>query len=203
MTVNFQDETFRPTFSRGTAGAVIALCAISAVAVLLSGRTVDRVQIIPWLVFVAAMSWAMYWRPCVEVSAGEVKVVNVTRTYDIPWPAIEGIDTRWALTLETTYGRVRSWAAPAPGRQLLRRIDRGDLTIPGYRVGDVARPSDLSGTESGAAALIVRQRWQALREDGFLDDARLEFERMPVTWHWDVVIGLPLLLAVAVATVFV
>jgi len=201
VTVNFPDETFRPTFSRTMAGVVMGLCGIAALTVI-SGGLDDILLVWPWLALAAMISWALYWRPRVGVSAGGVEVVNVTRTYDVPWPAIEDIDTKWALTLHTAYGRVRSWAAPAPGRQMMRRLEKGDLTIPGYRPGDAARPSDLTGTESGAAALLVRQRWERLREEGFLDDPRLEFDELPVRWHWDVVLGMPLLFALAIASSF-
>ena len=55
---------------------------------------------------------------------------------------------------------------------------------------------DMVGTASGDAAMMVRRRWERLRSDGFLDEPRLEFDKPPVHWHWDVavvILGLALL----------
>ena len=178
----FYEETFRPAFGRVLAGALMIVCALAGLSVLGSG--VDAVwQVCPWLALVGFGAWALYWRPLVEVSAGGVRVVNVFRTFDVPWPAITEIETKWALTLVTTLGDVRAWAAPAPGRQVLRRSQAEDLRLGGAGKGDMVRPSDLPQTESGAAALVVRQRWLRIREAGFLADPRVEHDRMPVQWH--------------------
>jgi len=160
------------------------------------GHTI--VQVWPWLALVGFMAWALYWRPKVVVSAGGVRVVNVFRTLDIPWPAIQEIETKWALTLGTAFGTVRAWAAPAPGRQLLHRARPSDRKIGGYRRGDTARPSDLPQSDSGAAAQIVRQRWSHHREAGHLDHAKLEYDRLPSRWNWDVVIGFAVIAPLAV-----
>ena len=45
--------------------------------------------------------WAVFWRPVVAVDDGGVRLVNVLRTIDLPWPSILAIDTKWALTLIT------------------------------------------------------------------------------------------------------
>lgn len=195
----FEQETFRPAFTRTLAGAVMAICAIAALSVI--GAGVDAVVTVwPWLALVGYVSWAVFWRPLVSVDAAGVHVVNVFRTYDVPWPAIEAIDTKWALTLVTRLGTVRAWSAPAPGRHVQRRARPADRRIGGVRGGEFARPSDLPHTESGAAALIVRQRWLRIRERGYLDDARVEFERMPARWHVSVIAGLVLFVATTIAS---
>jgi hypothetical protein len=65
------------------------------------------------------------------------------------------------------------------------------------------RPSDLPQTESGAAAMIVRQHWLSLRDAGHLDDHRfdgkIEFERLPVRWHLGVIAGFVVLIALVIA----
>jgi hypothetical protein len=45
------------------------------------------------------------------------------------------------------------------------------------------RPGDLPSSPSGSAALLIRRRWEQLRDAGHLDDPRLEHEAPPVTWH--------------------
>jgi phage baseplate assembly protein gpV len=193
----FEEETFRPAFGRTLAGALIVICSLSALSVV--GTGVDQVLLIwPWLGLIGFGAWAMYWRPEVKIDAGGVHVVNVFRTVDVPWPAIDEVDTKWALTLVTSLGDVRAWAAPAPGRQLLRRVQPGDHRMGGTRPGDTVRPSDLPQTESGAAAQIVRQRWLRLRKDGYLDRARVEFDRLPTQWHIGVIAGFAALTALTI-----
>jgi phage baseplate assembly protein gpV len=197
VTDPFQEETFRPAFGRTLAGALIAICALSALSAVGTGRE-QLLLIWPWLGLVGFAAWAMYWRPEVRVDAAGVHVVNVFRTVDVPWPAIDEVDTRWALTLVTRLGDVRAWAAPAPGRQVMRRARPEDRRMGGTRRGDVVRPSDLPQTESGAAAQIVRQRWLRLRKDGHLDDARLEFDRLPTRWHVGVIVGFAVLVPLTI-----
>ena len=194
---SFRVETFRPAFGRALAATLMVICAFAALGVVGAGG--DMVlRVWPWLALIAFFGWAAYWRPLVEVDVAGVHVVNVFRTFDVPWPAIDEIDTRWALTLNTRLGNVKAWAAPAPGRQLMRRARPEDQRLPGAARGDMVRPSDLSQTESGAAALIVRQRWAQLRKAGYLDDAKVEFDRMPVRWHYGVIAGFAVLAALAV-----
>ena len=198
----FYEETFRPAFGRVLAGALIIICALAGLSVI--GAGADAMwQVWPWLALVGFGAWALYWRPEVRVSAGGVQVVNVFRTFDVPWPAIDDIDTKWALTLVTSLGRVRAWAAPAPGRQVLRRSQPDDLRLGGAAKGDILRPSDLPQTESGAAALVVRQRWLRIREAGFLADPRVEQDRMPVHWHVETIVGFAVLTVAVVYGTFV
>ncbi|MEQ9163633.1 MAG: PH domain-containing protein [Ilumatobacter fluminis] len=197
----FYEETFRPAFGRVLAGALMTICALAGLSVV--GAGADALwQVWPWLALVAFGAWALYWRPEVEVNAGGVRVVNVFRTLDVPWPAITDIETKWALTLVTTLGTVRAWAAPAPGRQVLRRSQAEDLRLGGAGKGDMVRPSDLPQTESGAAALVVRQRWLRIREAGFLADPRVEHDRMPVRWHVETIAGFALLTVAVVYGTF-
>ena len=198
----FYEETFRPAFGRVLAGALMFICAVAGWSVI--GAGADAVwQVWPWLALVCFGAWALYWRPLVEVNAGGVRVVNVFRTFEVPWPAITDIETKWALTLVTTLGTVRAWAAPAPGRQVLRRSQAEDLRLGGAEKGDLRRPSDLPQTESGAAALVVRQRWLRIREAGFLADPRVEHDRMPVRWHVETIAGFALLTVAVVYGTFV
>ena len=86
------------------------------------------------------------------------------RTIDLPWPSIHAVDTKWALTLITAYGRFTAWAAPAPGRaRRAARHQAGGAAPPGeHGVAPAAiRPGDLPSSPSGAAALMIRRRWEA------------------------------------------
>ena len=148
---------------------------------------------------VAGACWATFWRPRVEVSDAGVKVVNVTRTIRVPWPALRDIDTKWALTLDTAYGRYTVWSAPAPGARSAVRSLADRRSQPHREAGPgTIGPGDLPDSPSGSAAALVRERWDSLRRAGHLDDPRLEQERAPVRWHLGTLLGGIALLALGI-----
>jgi hypothetical protein len=176
--------TFRSTFGRVLTVAIGAICAITAIVIAVAGNLEDFLGFLPWLALLAGACWAAFWRPCVEVTDGGVRLVNVTRTIDVPWPAITGVETRWALTLLTHYGKFTAWAAPAPGRGPLRKAARVDPNLLGRAVGASADgPPAITVGPAGEAAGIVRDHWERLRSAGHLDNPVLEYERAPVRWH--------------------
>ena len=171
--------------ARMLSAVIVAICAIGFVLVGVETGLSGLLRSAPWFVLVGGSCWALFWRPCVIVDDGGVHVVNVFRTIDLPWPSINAIDTKWALRLYTSYGRYTAWAAPAPSVHEMARASRQDaahLPADTY-AADGIRPGDLPTTPSGNAALLIRRRWQELREAGHLDNPRLERERPVVTWH--------------------
>lgn len=142
--------------------------------------TVTYLAPIALVVFAA---WMVLWRPCVLVSDDAVRLVNVTRTIEIPWPALIQVDTRFALTLRTPHGRYTASAAPAPGRLNVARGGR-DTTPGRVKFDGPARPSDLPTTDSGAAAWLVRDRWAKLSEAGRIELGVAETTPVKRSWHW-------------------
>mgnify|MGYP006171753579 CR=1 FL=1 len=127
--------------------------------------------IAPVTLLVAA-TWAAFWRPAVIVDQDAVTVRNVFSTEVIPFENIRRIDTRYALTLETTSGKVSAWAAPAPGRHRVLTAGRTEanyLPESTYLAGTV-RPGDLITSDSGVAAAVIRRRWEELRGEGSIGD---------------------------------
>ena len=197
------DAVYRPVFGRVLVVSVAAICAVVAVATAGDGGLRDAVEFLPWLALVTGACWAAFWRPRVEVSDGGVRVVNVTRTIDVPWPAIRGIETRWALTLLTAYGTFTAWAAPSGGRSAAR-AGRIDLSMLGRLRGVVDRTAQRAPKRPAAvdAAEIVRERWEQLRKSGHLENPVLEHARAPVRWHVETFVvgaGLVLLGIIGVA----
>lgn len=145
-------ETIRPRSSRLIAGAVVACCVVAVVAVVAAGSgLVPVVRTLAASGLLTALMWAVYWRPEVEVSDGEVRIVNPWRTVHVPWPALDEVDHRWTLSVRTVDGRtVSAFAAPARGMS-----ERG----PGV---------------ASLAARAITDRREALRLAGYLDDVRLE-----------------------------
>ena len=200
-------EEFRPGFGRGLTIFVAAIAVISSVVVLVTAGVTDTLLTVPWLALLVATCWAFFWRPSVIVTDAGVRLVNVTRTIDVPWPAVEDVDTRFALTLDTAYGRFAAWAAPAPGAGTALRSSMKARRRPSDDPDDpvvieTSSMGDLAGSPSGEAAKIVRRRWERLRDDGFLDDPQVEFEKAPITWHWRIGLGVGALAAASVATLF-
>ena len=107
----------------------------------------------PWLALVAGACWALFWRPEVVVDDGGVRLVNVSRTIDVPWPSIQAVDTKWALTLITAYGRFTGWAAPAPGCTRPSASDQPRRRAPaGQRVVERGHPARRPAVEPVRAA---------------------------------------------------
>ena len=178
------NAVFRPTFGRVLTVVVASVCVAAVVFTIADGSAGDVTRALPWVVLVAGTTWAVFWRPRVEVSDGGVRIVNVTRTIDVPWPAIQDIETKWALKLVTAYGSFTAWAAPSGGRGPARRASRIELNL--LRSAPVtdhlAAPTSLDGA-AGDAAELVRDHWAALRAAGHLDNPVLEHEKVPVRWH--------------------
>jgi hypothetical protein len=195
-------ERIRSQFGPLLAGSVVALCALAAGVVLIEEGASTMLTVWPWLAIASGLAWALYWRPEVCITDAGVRLVNPLRTIEVPWPALEAVDTRWALTLVTAWGRYRAWAAPAPGRSVMRQQLRHhvsqDRRIPGLPANSSARPSDLPHTDSGAAALAINEHWKRLRAGGHLDHAVLEHDHPPVRWHWELLAGIAVLGALGV-----
>lgn len=192
---------YRSRFGRGLAVFIWVLAGLALVALVNQGGVDGLIRGGAWPLLAALLVWAMFWRPCVVVDDGGVELINVFRTIRLPWPSITEVDTRWALTLHTAYGRFAAWAAPASGWQPGRRLTEQDArAVPAETTarGTSIRASDSPHSPSGEAAMQVRRRWQELKDAGHLDDPRLEFDRPPVQWNLPLLIALPVLVGWAV-----
>lgn len=127
----------------------------------------------------AAGAYALYWRPSVVVHDDGTLLRNVLRDVHVPWSCLVAVTTRFSLTLVTTEGTYRSWAASSSGA----RADSGmgDLV----QVGGSGAPPDRS-MDAGAAALMVRQRWDARRH---VSAADAEVRVRPVLWPLGVAVA--------------
>jgi hypothetical protein len=174
----------RSTFGKYLTISVIVVVVACLVALGVQGEVAVAVRFVAPLVTLGYLVWLVYWAPAVEVSDGGVRLVNVFRTIDLPWPAIERIDTKYALTLFTKYGRFVAWAAPSAGRHRFISTPKEDARglPPSSFVAGTLGQGDLPNTESGDAAAVVRTRWEALRDGGHLDSGVLDGTIRPVAW---------------------
>lgn len=168
--MRFQPASFRPAFGR-VLTIVIAVIAVGALAgYLVAGDVLGLLRSGWWLLLMAAVVWALFWMPAVEVLEHAVIIRNPLSTWTVPWPAIQRIDTKWALTLFTERGRIEAWAAPASGRYTVFTLGPDDTKVSeSARVAGAIRPGDTLSSESGAAANHIRRHWEQLRDDGLLD----------------------------------
>lgn len=195
--MRFAPTRFRPAFGRvlSILTAVIAAAGLGGFAV--SGDWSGLLRYGWGLLLIAAIAVAAFWFPRVDVAEHEVTVVNVFSTVHVPWPAIQRVDTQYALTLELPEGRkVTAWASPAPSRYSAQ-VSATRETRRAARDGATSvRPGDLLDTPSGAAAFVIRSHWEQLRDEGRLD-LGIDATALRREIHWPAIVVLGVL---AVAT---
>jgi hypothetical protein len=122
----------------------------------------DVVETLLWLVFALSLVWLGYVVPSAEIKNNELIIVNPFRVAKIGIGAIEDVDTRFALKVSGSFGKISAWAAPAPGRLRYRSHSTEDYKTLGLKPGELVRPGDLPSTISGSLALQI----QRARETG-------------------------------------
>jgi hypothetical protein len=162
----------RSRSSQALAVAMVAVSVLALATTVFDGK--DAVlQYSGVSVLFGFLGWAAFWQPHVTVSDGGVEIANTLRTFDVPWPAIEGVDGRYGLRLRTAYGPVVAWGADAPvGRKRTAGV-------------------------SSQAARAVSERLETLRAAGYLADPRLERPEPRITWHVSVIAVVAILVVVS------
>jgi hypothetical protein len=195
----FQEVLYRPAFGRTLAVVTVVVCAFGVLA-LFWGDAASAIRYVWPIILIAVVAWALFWRPSLRMQEHGVTVENVFRTFFIPWPSIQGIETRYSLTIETSRGKVPVWATPAPGRHRAFGLARKDFD----GIGETARgdhgslrPSDALSVPSGNLAQAIRGHWERLRDSGAFA-AGEDPEAFTVTWHYATVTAIA---ALAAATV--
>jgi hypothetical protein len=193
-----EPASFRPGFGHWLTGAFAVVAAVTALISLIDSGFDAIVTLWPWLALLVGGCWAIYWHPEVRVDDDGVTLVNVWHRVEVPWGGLIGIETKWALTLVTPKRRYRAWAAPAPGRSVMRREQRDTHRLKDAAIGGEIRPGDLPHTDSGAAANMVRGYWSAVHESGALDDVDAVGVAAIRSIHWRVIGVGALLVALAI-----
>ena len=186
---------FNSHFNRVLAIMTWLLCLSGVVAVAFAGGNA-AIQYLPAIALIAWLAWGWLWRPCLFWDDDAITVVNGVATTVIPWAAPIQVETRYALTLITPQGRYPVTVAPAPGRlaTALSKRDMKGISAPVGSDGSV-QTGDLPSSDSGAAAHLVRQRWQSLLDEGRIAVGTADSVRIDRQLHW-VAISVSVVLAI-------
>ena len=207
-----ETTVLRPTSGKVLTVVIGLFAAVGLFSFVFRGEWRDALGFTPLAVAVVYFCWLLFWYPSVTVEPSGVQVRNPLRTFQISWPAIVRIDTRYALTLFTrTTKKIVAWSAPSPSRYAGINTVRPDLSGLNQTIGQ--KRAELDGTgltapkagsvklgdtprsESGLAALHVRRAWAALHDAGYLDSGVLEGTGVVTRWN-TVVLGVAGILVV-------
>jgi hypothetical protein len=181
----FQEVVYRPVFGRVLAVITVVVCGFGIVSLFWSDPGAALRYAWP-ILLIAVVAWALFWRPSLRVQEHGITVENVLKTMFVPWPAIERVETQYALTLRTAHGRVSVWAAPAPGRHRTLGLAKQDFDgVSESALGEHGslRPADAVTTPTGNLAQFIRGHWEKLRDAGAFAHG-VDPEGMTMTWHW-------------------
>ena len=196
--MRFAPVSFRPTFGRVLSVLTAIIAGLGLLGFVVGGDWLGLVRHGWGLLLLAAVGFALFWFPRLDVQEHAITVRNVFSTVTVPWTAIQRIDTKYALTLYTSEGKVTVWASPAPNRYASQVSSTTDTRIADQDSGGSIRPGDLIHTASGAAAFVIRRHWQQLRDDGCLDNPVVDQGSMKKQLHTVTIVVLG---ALTVATV--
>ncbi len=196
--------TLRPLFGKVLVVLMWLICASALVGLILESDPLAFFRYVALIAFAAYGVWILFWSPSVTITPAGVTVRNLLRSFDVSWPAIERVDTKFALTLFTASRKIVAWSAPQPSRFAAIRTSRAEIrNLPesSYGVGGSIRPGDLPASASGLAALYVRRYREQLRVAGLLDSGVTE--GTGVVTHWlrteSIVLGALLVVGIAAA----
>ncbi|MBD7919173.1 hypothetical protein H9657_12925 [Cellulomonas sp. Sa3CUA2] len=150
------------------AGAAIGLVAL--VSVTVQDGAGEALRALPLVGLVVVVLWALFWRPGVEVSDGEVVVRNVLSTVHVPWPTYREVEYGWSLVVRTSDGDVTVFAAPRASATA-RRVRRGRAPLPDA-VPPPGRPVRSLQATAESVGAAIEARHDALVAAGHLDGAQ-------------------------------
>ena len=153
------------------AGFVFAVFGITALAADSWLLVATKSWVYIWFAFFA---WLLFWNPSVKVSDEGVVVDNIFKTHKLNWSAITRIDTKYSLSLETKGRTIQAFGAPAPSRYagfMANRTEAEHLPESSFIGKGLVRPGDLTSSDSGVAAYVIRSHWEKLRDLNKLNEA--------------------------------
>lgn len=172
---------FSSRYGRWLTVAAAVAGVVAVVALAASDGPVAGLRGLPVAGLVVLLTWALFWRPEVEVSDGGVTVRNVWRTAVVPWPTYRGAEVRFSLRVETSDGPVEAWAPPRSSSSARWFTRRGPAAV--------ALPDEDARVDASAETALraIVDRHAALERAGHLSGARAAVATGAVqvrrTWH--------------------
>ena len=169
--------TFRTPMARVLTIGVAAVAVVAVAYFVSDGGIRELWRSGPTVLCIVVVTWALFWRPQVQVSDGGVTVANILRTVHVPWPVLRSVDSKWSLTVTGEDVTVSAWAVPASSGMAAR------TRRPGAR-GSQDAPSPLRSTgNADAAALAIAERRTALADAGHLKAAPIGTVHSRKSWN--------------------
>ncbi|MET4704934.1 MULTISPECIES: PH domain-containing protein [Microbacteriaceae] len=198
-------ETIASRFNRTIAIGAWVISLTIAVSLFFINRPEQLAYLVP-LALVNLLVWEALWRPLLVVSDEGVVVTNPFRAVQVPWNALVNIDTKFALTLFTPGRKIEVWVAPSPGRSFGYRsaaVAEREIRRTAPHSTNKVRPGDLPSSESGAAAEVVRSRWELLQVSGQIEAGVADSTTVTTRWHWYSIAALAALLVASVPALLI
>jgi len=161
-------QVYRPVFARVLLVVLAGFALWWEADLLVHGRPALAVLGVLWTAAAACALVALFWRPAVIVDDEGAELRNVLRDVRVPWAALDGVETRYALTLVSAGRRYTAWAAPTTGRPPRPRPSdaatgprrgAGPEAGPEAEAPEVGPASRHLRSGSGVSAFMVEQRW--------------------------------------------
>jgi hypothetical protein len=111
----------------------------------------------------ATFFYRVMHRPYIVISDVDILIVNPVSTHRFSWLEIESIDTKYTMSVTVGDRIVNAWAAPAAGRIAARKVDSAEIKGLNIELAGTIAPGDLPRSDSGVAAYLARQKWNAAR----------------------------------------
>ena len=179
-----ESAVYRTRSSKVLTVATGAMSVFALAYFAVEGGALEVVRSGPLMLLAAALVWAIFGNPRLELSDGGITVVNVARTVHVPWPLYQGVETQWSLRILTREGAVDSWAIPAPSGYAARVTGTAGR-LP-HEVDAAARQPErhaLGRVDAVSVSYAIAQRHAALAAAGYLDDAPVERIRLARSWN--------------------
>jgi hypothetical protein len=161
---------------RSRSGQIIAVAGFGFATLGVIALAIESIQLLmtsSWaFIWIGFVSWLLFWSPRVRITDGGVHIRNVFTSAFLSWSSIVRIDTKYSLTLQTKERTFQAWAAPAPSRYsafTANRTEGQHLPESSFVGKGMIRPGDLTTSDSGAAAFVIRSHWEKLRDRGELN----------------------------------
>ena len=118
MTTGSTTETLRAKTSVVVFVALVLLCVVLLADALVRGRPDVALAALPAALLLGWLGFVVFALPCVRISDHGLRIVNVLRTTDATWPAIEDVAVRFQTIVTLKSGqRVRAWGGPTAARE--------------------------------------------------------------------------------------